>query len=241
LCYETGGLYFTVHPNREVGRRISGAETNNLAAHFTAFFDGDAMRRYQPDYIPTAEYLHLVQSNAARRALIQAAQMSWTSPMENVRLRFPKRDEAEFAQALSLAQRSAAILQPKIDQICQLLLAGEEERTDGYNIILAQAKHGMPFKNEKNNTWVLRADEHFAVSGLEKTAEKARYYLETVLREHPGTPWALLAERELATPLGWRWDEDYTYIPPPAEPGENRPPNPEPPPQGPPRRDPPPL
>jgi len=268
LCYETGGLYFTAHPNRVLGRRVSLEETNNLSAHFTAFFDADAMRRYQPDYVPVQEYMRLLETNRARRALVQAAEMSWTSPMENVRLRFPKRDEAELAQALSLAQRSAALLQPKIDAISQVLLAGEEDRpaldeprwqagydlaigralavkvrTDGYNVMLAAAKQGMPFKDPKNNTWVLRPDEHFAVSGLEKIAEKARAYLKAVVEEHPNTPWAMLAARELETPLGWRWDEQYTYIPPPREAGgNNRPRRPErPPPQGPPRRDPPPL
>jgi hypothetical protein len=267
LCYETGGLYFAAHPNRAVGRRISGEETNNLSAHFAAFFDADAMRRYQPDYVPAQEYMRLLQTNRARGALIQAAEMTWTSPMENVRLRFPKRDEAELAQSLSLAQRSAAILQPKIDAVCQVLLAGEEDRaglkeprwragydlalgralavkvrTDGYNVMLAAAKQGIPFKNAKNNTWILRADEHFAASGLEKIADKARQYLEGVVKDHAGTPWAMLAERELATPLGWRWDERYTNIPPRPEGGNARPPRPEPrPPQGPPRRDPPPL
>ncbi|MCC6491715.1 MAG: VWA domain-containing protein [Pirellulales bacterium] len=266
LCYETGGLYFAVHPNRAVGRRISGEETSKLAAHFTAFFDPDAMRRYQPDYVSTAEYLRLIQTNAARGALIQAAEMTWTSPMEDVRLRFPKRDEAELAQALSLAQRSAAILQPKIDLICQTLLAGEEDRarlkeprwqagydlalgralavkvrTDGYNIMLAEAKQGKAFKDPKNNTWVLHPDEHFSATAVEKAAAKARTYLERVVHDHAGTPWAMLAERELSTPLGWRWEEDYTNIPPRQEAGANRPPRPEAAPQGPPRRDPPPL
>jgi uncharacterized glyoxalase superfamily protein PhnB len=267
LCYETGGLYFTAHPNRVVGRTISGDETNNLSAHFAAFFEGDAMRRYQPDYVPVQEYMRLLQTNRARKALIAAAEMSWTSPMENVRLRFPKRDEAELAQALSLAQRSAAVLQPKLDAICTVLLAGEEDRpaikeprwqagydlalgralaakvrTDGYNVMLAEAKQGMPFKESKNNTWVLRADDKYAASGLERVAEKARTYLEGVVQDHPGTPWAMLAERELATPLGWRWDEDFTPIPPRQEGNGNARPRPEPrAPQGPPRRDPPPL
>jgi hypothetical protein len=265
LCYETGGLYFTAHPNRVVGRTVSGEETNNLSAHFAAFFEGDAMRRYQPDYVPVQEYMRLLQTNRARKALIAAAEMSWTSPMENVRVRFPKRDEAELAQALSLAQRSAAVLQPKLDAICTVLLAGEEDRpaikeprwqagydlaigralaakvrTDGYNVMLAEAKQGMPFKDAKNNTWVLRADDKYAASGLEKIAEKARTYLEGVAEDHPGTPWAMLAERELAIPLGWRWDEDFTPIPPRQE-GNGRP-RPEPmAPKGPPRRDPPPL
>jgi hypothetical protein len=265
LCYETGGLYFAAHPNRVVGRMVSGAETNNLSAHFSAFFSEDAMRRYQPDYVPAQEYMRLLQTNRARRALITAAEMTWTSPMENVRLRFPKRDEAELAQSLSIAQRSAAILQPKINAICDVLLAGEEDRsglkeprwqagfdlaigralavkvrTDGYNVMLAEAKQGMPFKDPKNNTWILRADEHFAASGLENLAAKARGYLERVVQDHPDTPWAMLAQRELRTPLGWRWDEGFTPIPPRQE-GNGRP-RPEPmAPQGPPRRDPPPL
>ena len=267
LCYETGGLYFASHPNRAVGRRISGDETNNLSAHISMFFEPDAMRRYQPDYLPAQEYLRLLQENDARRSLIQAAEISWASPMENVRLRFPKRDEAELAQQLSLAQRSAAILQPKIDAICQILLAGEKDRprleelrwragydlalgralavktrTDGYNVMLAEAKQGKPFKDEKNNTWVLQSSEAFANTSLEKLGAKAKTYLERVVEEHPRTPWAVLAERELATPLGWQWSEAYTNLPPIEQSNNPRPPRPEPQiPQGPPRRDPPPL
>lgn len=267
LCYETGGLYFTAHPNRVVGREVSGGEIDNLSAHFTAFFDGEAMQPYQPDYVSVAEYQRLLRTNRARLALVEAAQMTWTSQMEDVRLRFPKRDEAELAQLLSVAQRSAAILQPKLTMLCQTLLAGEEDRdrlkeprwqagydlalgralaakarTDGYNVMLAAAKQGMPFKNEKNNTWVLRADEKYADTSIEKIATKARMLLERVASDHPGTPWALLAERELATPLGWRWDEDYTPLRPRNDGNNNRPPRREPmAPQGPPRRDPPPL
>lgn len=266
LCYETGGLYFASHPNRAVGRHISGQETNNLSAHIAMFFEPDAMRRYQPDYLPAQEYMRLLHANRARQSLIEAAQMSWTSPMENVRLRFPKRDEAELAQALSLAQRSAAILQPKIDAICQALLAGEEDRakleeprwragydlalgralavkvrTDGYNVMLADAKQGKPFKEPKNNTWLLQSDEEFANTSLEKLAAKAKTFLERVVEDHPNTPWAALAERELSTPLGWRWEETFTNLPPINQGNNPRPPRPNPPPQGPPRRDPPPL
>ena len=34
-----------------------------------------------------------------------------------------------------------------------------------------------------------------------------------IVEEHPDTPWALLADRELKDPLGFRWVE--TYVPPP--------------------------
>lgn len=267
LCFDTGGLYFSTHPDRVVGRRVGDGEISTLAPFMTAFFDGDAMRRYQPDYVSTNEYLRLVQASPSRRALIAATELTWTTPLENVRLRFPKRDEAELAQSLTEAQRAAALLQPKLDLLCQTILAGEDAReneaeprwqagydlavgrslaakarADGYNIRLAEAKQGMAFQEQRNNTWVLRSSDDYAASTLEKLADRAKSYLERVVADHEGTPWAMLAERELSTPMGWRWDEDYQYIPPRNEDGgDGRPRREQPPPQGPPRRDPPPL
>jgi hypothetical protein len=270
LCYETGGLYFSTHPNRVVGRTVTSAETDNLSAHFTAFFDPDAMRRYQPDYLSAAEYMRQVERSRSRRALVEAARMTWTSPLEGVQLRFPKRDDAELAQLLSVAQRSAALLQPKLDLLCEVLLSGEADRqdeeeprwqagydlalgralaakvrTDGYNMMLAEAKQGRAFERPRSNTWILEPAADFPASSLERLADEATDSLRRVVAEHPGTPWAMLAERELATPLGWRWDEGFTYLPPrePQNQNNNRPPRRErpPEPQGPQRRDPPPL
>ena len=47
-------------------------------------------------------------------------------------------------------------------------------------------------------------------SALAKLAGRARMYLERVKNDHPGTPWATLAERELQDPLGWKWVEEFT-------------------------------
>ncbi|MBX3424294.1 MAG: VWA domain-containing protein [Pirellulales bacterium] len=269
LCFETGGIYFTVHPNRTLGRSIGPGEIDTLAVHFARFFDPDVMVRYQPEYVSVAQYERLIGSNRARRALVEAAALTWTATMENVRLRFPKRDEAELAQALTTAQRTAAVLQPKIDRVVQILATGAEDRdrlaeprwqagydlamgralavqvrTAGYNAMLAQAKQGMPFKSERNNTWILRPGSDFPNSALEKTAQRSREYLDRVVAEHPGTPWHYLAQRELAVPLGWQWTEGYTPLPRQNPPNNNRPPRPQqdrPIPEGPPRRDPPPL
>jgi len=269
LCYETGGLYFSAHPNRTTGRRVSGRETKELAAHFSVFFDPKVMRRYQPDYLSSQEYRRRLSKNRACRALVEAAQLSWTAPIENVRTRFPKRDDATLAEALSVAQRAAAIRQPKVNQLCQILLAGESARkaiksprwqagydlaigralatkvrTDGYNASLASAKQGMEFKDEENNTWVLGTNNTFANSSLEKLAKKSEEYLNRVLEEHADTPWAMLAQRELNTPLGWQWDEDYTNLPPLQDRTGNGNPPPRrqmPRPSGPPRRNPPAL
>lgn len=272
LCYETGGLYFAAHPNRTTNGRVSRRDTSNLAAHFTVFFEPDAMRRYQPNYVSTNEYLEQVRSNPARRALMEAAELSWTTQMENIQMRFVKRDEAALASSLSTAQRAAAIRQPQIDRICQILLSGEEGReslkevrwqagydlalgralatkvrTDGYNTMLALAKQGMAFKQEKNNTWILRTGTEFANSSQEKMAARAQELLQRVKDEHEGTPWAYLADRELRAPLGWKWDESYTFVPDLRQVANNnnnarpRPPRNPAMRQRPPRRDPPPL
>jgi hypothetical protein len=91
-------------------------------------------------------------------------------------------------------------------------------RTEGYNAMLAQAKRGMRFEDEKNNTWVLEpSDEITFGSQAEKMAERAREYLERVVEQHVGTPWALLAQKELAIPIGWQWKEEYTDLSPPRE------------------------
>lgn len=270
LCYETGGLYFTAHPNRTVGHYVGRRETDNLAAHISAFFDPEVMRKYQPDYLTTQEYMRRLRANRACESLVTAAQLSWTASIGEVRKRFPKRDDATLARLLSIAQRDAAELQPRINQICQTLMAGEDEReeiqsprwqagydlamgralaakvrTDGYNAMLAKVKQGMAFTSQDKNTWILRADKEFANTSLEKIAEKAAEYLERVVKEHPETPWALMASRELKKPFGWKWREGYTNLPPLVEQvgNNNRPPRRQRPqgPTGPPRRNPPPL
>jgi hypothetical protein len=139
---------------------------------------------------------------------------------------------------LSRAQQAAAVLEPKIGQLYEVLAQGEKDRpkltvprwqagydlsmgrvlallvrTESYNAMLAQAKQGMKFSDEKNDTWRLVADDDITVSStLEKQAQQAKTYLERVVREHPGTPWAMVAQTELKEPLGWKWKEMYTGV-----------------------------
>jgi hypothetical protein len=44
-------------------------------------------------------------------------------------------------------------------------------------------------------------------SVLDGMAKKARQYLEDVIKNHPGTPWAAAAQQELSQPIGWVWQE----------------------------------
>ncbi len=247
LCYETGGIYFTVHPNRALDERVRRGETAEFSAYFQRFFDTEVMRRYRPDYVSVQHYVSEVQSNKARLALVQAARESWLSPMTPPQFRFEKLDEARFANEVSRAQQPAALLSSKVDRLYEILKLGEASRkneviprwkagydlamgrvlavkirAEGYNKLLAMLKTKITFEDPKNNVWELRPGaEILTGSATEKLAEKATMYLTRVVEEHPDTPWALLAQQELAIPLGWELAEAYQAPLPPRQPNPN--------------------
>ncbi|HEX3599216.1 MAG TPA: vWA domain-containing protein [Lacipirellulaceae bacterium] len=272
LAYETGGLYFTVHPNRDKGngKKIEPWETAEMSTYISTFFDERIMRNYRPDYISAKQYNDLLKTNKACATLVEASRLSATTPMENVRLRFPRLDDAQFARELSTAQRESARLEPKIEALATLLRQGERDRdkittprwqagydlaigrtlavkvrTEGYNAMLANAKQGLKFKNEKSDTWELRPTSSVTVSSaLAKDADDAKKYLDRVLADNQGTPWAMDAAKELKQPFGWEWHEEFDDIAGKAErakakKNQPKPNKPEPPKK--PRRDPPPL
>jgi hypothetical protein len=222
------------------------------------FFEPAVMRRYRPDYVAPAEYDRRLSTNLARASLVETSRMSWVGTLESPRLRFPRRSEADLARLLTEAQKQAARLEPKVNRLYEHLKRGEQDRdkeasprwqagydlaigrvlavkvrTEGYNAILAKAKRGLKFRSERSDTWVLQPSDDISVgSQLKKLADKARMYLNRVVEEHPATPWALLAGRELESPMGWTWQERFTGVntPPPA-PLANNPPPPRPTPQ----------
>ena len=210
LCYQTGGIYFAVHPNRRVGSEVSKNDTAAMSAYFSHFFDPHVMRKYRPDYVSPDEYRRRLLENKCREALVRASAMSWVGQMDQPRTRFVRRDEAALVNALSDAQMAAARLEPKINGVVDMLKLGEVDRakedverwkagydlamgralavktqTEAYNQLLAQARRGHKF-----------------------------VYLNRVVEEHPGTPWALLAQKELDTPLAWKWEEAYQDLTP---------------------------
>ena len=255
LCYQTGGVYIAVHANRNLRGRVPDRATAPMSSRIRYFFDQELLRDYQPDYVSATKLRQKVASNAAKQSLVTAAAATNLRPMVSPETVFPKKSEGELANLLSLAQRSAAVLQPRVDAIYSQLLRGlpdreriEEERwkagfdlamgrilamkvrTDAYNLMLARAKSGMQFQRPKSDTWVLRPSDIVNVgSRTEKYADQAREYLRKVVEDHPGTPWAFLAKRELGQPLGYAWDEIHTGIndpPKPRPPGNNNRPMP---------------
>jgi hypothetical protein len=239
LCAETGGIYFCVHANRNAAQRVTDREVADMASGLRYFFDPEVMRAYRPDYQAAAKIDQLLAGNEAMKALVEAAKSSEVAPMDAPVLEFPRRDDGALAQLLGDAQKKAAVLQPKIDALYGILAVGLPDRdkvkekrwqagydlalgrvlalkvrTDAYNIMLAQAKAGMKFKDPKSDTWRLELDNDISAVGsqTEKLALQARMLLNRVVDEHPETPWAHYAAAELRQPLGYRWEEAHTGV-----------------------------
>ena len=239
LCAETGGIYFAVHANRNARGRVSDAAVAPMASRLRWFFEPEALKAYRPDYVAAAKIDQMIVANKAKKALVDASRSSQISPMDAPTMVFLRVDDGALALLLAEAQKGAAKIQPKIDALYGTLAAGAADRdaikekrwqagydlamgrvlavkirTDAYNIMLAQAKTGMKFKNPKNDTWVLQPSDDVSATGsqTDKLAKQCRTYLERVVKDHPGTPWAFLATEELKTPLGYAWTETYTGV-----------------------------
>jgi hypothetical protein len=239
LCFETGGIYFAVHPNRHAQGRVSDDAVAPMASRLRRFFDHGALKAYRPDYVASAKIEQMLAANKAKKSLVEAAKSSQIAPMESPQMTFPREDDGALALLLAEAQKVAARITPKIDALYGILAAGAADRekiqehrwqagydlamgrvlavkirTDAYNIMLAQAKTGMKFKDPKNDTWVLQPSDDVSATGsqTDKLAKQCRTYLERVVKENPGTPWAFLAAEELKTPLGYAWSETFTGV-----------------------------
>ncbi len=85
----------------------------------------------------------------------------------------------------------------------------------GYNNMLAAMRTSpKSFSQPMNNEWRLVPTNQVDSIDVKKVSEKAKKYLQRVVDEHSGTPWALLAERELRLDMGWTWQESSRPVPP---------------------------
>ena len=78
-----------------------------------------------------------------------------------------------------------------------------------YNTACAKMKKDAPkFQKPSSNGWKMVPDKEVHLKGKDLSdAAEATALLQRVIKDHPGTPWALLAKRELKDPFGFRWEE----------------------------------
>ncbi len=223
LSTETGGLYLVAEAS---GRHK---------------FDPQTMRNYVPDYRPISTIDGDLRKNQAKQALVKVAVESGINQVAIPQLEFPAENDTVLRQAITEAQKPQAELDYKLTALQNDLEQGEKDRKKvgeprwqaaydlamgrvlalrvrsyGYNLMLAEMKvNPKKFEKPGSNRWRLvpSADIN-AGQAVKKMAAKASEYLNRVIDSHPGTPWALMADREKGTPFGWEWKEE-TYIPPP--------------------------
>lgn len=233
LCRATGGQFLAARPDSSGDWAAGGYQSTMWPSPAAMQFEPDIAAKYAPDYVSEGEYKKLLSENKARNALYQAAQLEMVRVTDIPTTQFAKTDEAQMKRTLDRAQQFAAKNSPNIDKLYDALVQGEGDREklksprlqaeydlamgrvlalkariDGYNSMIAALKRGKNFTNAGSTTWVLApAEATETESTLRKMGERAKMYLKRVVDEHPGTPWAKLAEEELAAPVGWTWQE----------------------------------
>ena len=223
LCSETGGIYLLTEEAR--GDR----------------FDPSVMRNYAPDYRPIRVIDAEIRKNPAMTALVQAASMTYEDggiPVPETTFR--GYNDNILREDLREAQKPVAVIAYNLDRLQQVLDAGSKGRDSVTNArwrasydlamgrILAMRVRlegykrmcgnmsitPKTFENADNNMWQLvPADEIETGPQIRKAADDAKLYLKRVIDEHPGTPWAFMAEKELSTKLGWTWKEQRRVVP----------------------------
>jgi hypothetical protein len=232
LCAETNGLFLIADNSLRAG------------------IDSIVMRSYAPDYRPIPQLEADIRSNRAKLALVEVCNQYQVDNIPIPSTFFPAENDNVLRTAITEAQRPLAELDYRLDGILQKLQAGEKDRAKvteprwratydlalgrvlamrvrsyGYNMMLAEMK-SAPRKFEKSgsNQWRLVPSRDITSgASTKKMANQASELLKRVIDEHAGTPWAILAEREYSTPMGWEWREG-TYNPaPPGKGGNNKP------------------
>ena len=229
LAQATGGIYFLTR----MGSSRMG-------------FDPVRMREYIPDWISHEQYEASLSRSPIRQAVLTAAQLTQQRMGPQPSLTFPPVDGPEFKDVMADNQIKVALTANVVDEalapISQAAKFRDKEpsrrwqahydlirgrllamkiRCYEYNWACAtMKKDALKFQNPKSNAWRLVPSPEVRYSDKAAAAAKqAKELLNRVITEHPDTPWALLAKRELKDDFGFKWVE--TYVKPIERPKES--------------------
>ncbi len=219
LCGETGGQFFAQRP---------------LAGSMTGQFDPGYFRKYAPDYVSKEKFDAILAGNKAKAALVKAAKEGGHVEVYDAtgtQMYYKKGSEANFNSSITKTQQTSARIDGGIERLLKMLQAGEPDRAnlkearwqanfdlaigrayaakarvEGIDTMLATLK-GKSFAKAESDRWIISAaPSTTSISSVDNLAKKARMYLERVIKDHPNTPWAKSAERDLkgnAGNMGW--------------------------------------
>lgn len=228
LCSETGGMYFI--------------SDENLAIHFDPAGMRQYQPGYRPIKDYERELQNNLAKGALVRAALMTEQLQQSDAQKipNPQTAFRADSDNILRQQITEAQKPFAVLDYTLEELHKVLAAGEKERPNlaearwqagydlamgrvlalraralGYNATLAEMKAApKPFEKKESNQWrLVPSREITSGPAVKKLAQQATEYLTRVIDEHPGTPWAELAKREVSVPMGWAWREGTMDIP----------------------------
>ncbi|MHC4878258.1 MAG: vWA domain-containing protein [Planctomycetota bacterium] len=242
LVHETGGVYFTTNMTTMGGLTPTGVFDAALMKPFAPEYRFGTAEDYSRD----------LAKHPLRKAVVEASIVSRSAkPPGTPRLNFAVTDR-NFRQVATDAQKSAARGQYMVEMILQSFPSGIEKELAHedsarwrmnfcltYGRLLAQRARNLEYNyglawiksnlanddiNTKANRWAIKPSKKLNYSGtMKKTARLAEELLQRVVDEAPGTPWAVLAARELKDGFGIQIEQRYVAPPPPRPPARRQP------------------
>ncbi len=231
MVNETGGVYFMTNMTTTTGLSPLGVFDSLQLKPFQPDYGYSSIDQYAKD----------LQKHPLRRAVVNASILSRQfkakgTPRLDIRV-----TAQNFRQTASNAQRIVAESQLMIDNVLQAFPPGLEKeykkepsarwrmayslsygrllaqktRCLEYNYACAHLKNDLSEQdiNTRVNRWIFRPDTEINyASNMKRVAKQATELLARVAEEAPGTPWGVLASRELKDPLGIKIVE--RFIPP---------------------------
>jgi len=243
LVHETGGVYFMTNMTTMSGLTPVGVFDNAALKTFAPNYNFGSAEDYQKD----------LSQHPLRMAVVRAAFLSRQhQPNATPQLNFAVTPQ-NFKTVAGEAQKTAAQSQLNIDMIGAAFPGGIEAELDkepsmrwranfclAYGRLMSQKIRNMEYnaalaflKNElaaedvakRSNRWNISPSRELNFAGNQKkNAAKAMALLQRVIDEAPGTPWAVMAQRELQHGIGLKIKQSFVPPPPPA-PRNNNPAN----------------
>ncbi len=240
LVKETGGVYFTTQMTTMAGLATVGTYDPHLMKAYEPDYGYGSPQDFLNDMAK-----HPLR--AAVFAMAQYSQTTSLKANSTPQMSF-RLQPNNFRAVLSEAQKSAAVSGLAIDSILAQMPPNAEKAYDSesslrwrlafslnYGRLLAQKIRSLEYNtalatlkgslaeadiSSSVNQLIFRPDRevNYAVN-LKKPARIAQEHLERVISEAPGTPWAVLASRELRDGFGIQVIKRYIPPPPPPKPG----------------------
>ncbi len=243
LVHETGGVYFMTNMTTMSGLTPIGTYDPAVLKPFQPDYSFGTIEAYERD----------LKKHPIRMAVVNAAALSRKFTAKGTPTLDLRVTAANYKTAAGDAQKSVAESQLMVDLLSPAFPESIEKQLDRepsarwrmnfclsygrvlahkvrcqeYNLAFAWIKNELSAEdiNKKSNHWIVRPDRTLNYSGnLRKTALKAEELLTRVTKEAPGTPFAVLAERELKDGFGIKIEQRFIPPPPPAPPQAAAPP-----------------